>query len=113
MPAVRLDDVLDDAHVDLLKLDTQGTEHVVLEGARRTLGRCHPALLCEFWPHGIRQLGDDPATVLGSYVRLGYGLEVLEDPSLSSVADHRQLVEAIDARPDPVGGFVTLVLRPG
>jgi len=33
--------------VDLIKIDTEGTEHVVLEGAKHTLQRDKPMIICE------------------------------------------------------------------
>jgi FkbM family methyltransferase len=110
--AVRLDDVLGDRRVDLVKLDCQGCEHVVLEGARAVIARDKPVILAEFWPIGIRQLGDDPTGVLRGYRRLGYSLGVLEDPGLGEAPTDATILAAVEARPDPVGGFATLVLTP-
>jgi FkbM family methyltransferase len=36
--------------IDWMKIDTEGTEHLVLEGAKETLERCKPKLLIEFLP---------------------------------------------------------------
>jgi FkbM family methyltransferase len=38
------------ARVSLIKLDTERTEHEVLAGARATLERDHPDIICEVWP---------------------------------------------------------------
>lgn len=61
--AVRLDDVLrgrDLPRPIVLKLDTQGTEVCVLEGAQETLARADH-IVSEFWPEGIVAHGDSPA----------------------------------------------------
>lgn len=113
VPAVRLDDVVGDATVDLIKLDCQGCEHIVLEGAAGLIARDRPVVLTEFWPIGIRQLGDDPAAVLRGYRALGYIPRVLEDPELGDAPGDGTILAAIEGRPDPVGGFATLVLTPG
>ncbi|WP_156027726.1 FkbM family methyltransferase [Candidatus Solirubrobacter pratensis] len=111
VPALTLDEVLGDTQVDVLKLDTQATEHVALCGARRVLERCRPVVLTEFWPAGIRELGDDPLDALHLYRELGYRLRVLEASELDAVADE-ELVARVDQRPAPFGGFVTLLLEP-
>lgn len=62
VPAVRLDDVLrgrELPHPIVIKLDTQGSEVRVLEGAVETLARADH-VVSEFWPEGIVAHGDDP-----------------------------------------------------
>lgn len=64
IPCLRLDDVISQA-VYLLKIDTQGNELVVLEGAKRLLENNMITLIeLEFWPKGIRQGGYDPHSIL-------------------------------------------------
>jgi Methyltransferase FkbM domain len=111
VPAVRIDDVVP-GRVDLIKLDTQGSEHVALEGASRLVTDSRPRMLVEFWPKGIADLGDDPLDVLRRYRSLGYRVRVLEVPELGQDAEDATIVTTIAARPDPVGGFATLVLEP-
>ena len=112
VPAVRIDDVVPAGErVGVIKLDTQATEHVALRGARRLLERCRPVLLVEFWPKGVRDLGEDPVAVLREYAGLGYRRTVLEDPALDEL-DDEALVERVHARPGPEGGWVTLRLDP-
>ncbi|HWE30760.1 MAG TPA: FkbM family methyltransferase [Polyangia bacterium] len=43
-----LDDVIGDGRVDIVKLDTQGTELAVLAGARRLIARFSPLIVLEF-----------------------------------------------------------------
>lgn len=70
VPCVRLDDVLTDTNaIRLLKIDVEGAEHLVVEGASRTLDRHAPDIIIElngpearealrrrgyvgFWPDG-------------------------------------------------------------
>ena len=111
VPAVRLDELLGDAaRLDVIKLDTQATEHVVLEGARELLERFSPLIFAEYWPQGIREHGDDPLAVLRGYRALGYSLEVVEE-GLGDGASDERIMRAVDARPAPFGGFATLALR--
>ncbi|MFL5830085.1 MAG: FkbM family methyltransferase, partial [Solirubrobacteraceae bacterium] len=108
VPAVKLDDLLAADHVDFVLLDTQGSERAVLEGMRRTIARDRPRLQVEFWPHGIREFGDDPAELAGFYRGLGYELSVLGTEEQID-GNGTDLVELAQARP---GGFCTLVLTP-
>lgn len=109
---VRLDHIVPaEADVRLIKLDTQATEHIALRGAAELLARCRPILLVEFWPQGVRERGDDPATVLAAYAAMGYRRSVVEDPEAGSL-DDPGLIARVDSRPAPFGGFVTLRLDP-
>jgi FkbM family methyltransferase len=47
VPCVRLDDVLGDSHVSLIKLDVEGFELLALQGASQTLRRSRPTLYLE------------------------------------------------------------------
>jgi FkbM family methyltransferase len=111
--AVRLDDEIhSDVRVSVLKLDTQASEHRVLAGATALLARDRPVILCEFWPQGLRDRGDDPLAVLGRFRSFGYEIDVPDEPGLT-LGDDVKLTASIHARhPEPIGGFATLRLRP-
>jgi FkbM family methyltransferase len=111
--AVRLDDIIsDDRRVDVIKLDTQATEHRALKGAVGLLARDRPVVLCEYWPHGLRDRGEDPLAVLALFRQLGYDIEVPDEPHITR-CDDATLTESIHARnPGPNGGFATLRLLP-
>jgi FkbM family methyltransferase len=110
--AVRLDDVVPESmRISVIKLDTQATEHRVLAGSRALLERDRPVILVEYWPQGLRDRGDDPLEVLAGFRKLGYKLEVPDEPELADL-DDELLTESIHLRPAPFGGFVTLRLRP-
>jgi FkbM family methyltransferase len=49
VPVVSIDDFLMDANlaVDFIKMDAEGAEGLILEGARNTIARCHPTLVVE------------------------------------------------------------------
>jgi len=60
VPACRLDDLVrvqDLPRPVVAKIDTQGSELRVLRGAERSLPYIDH-LICEFWPHGLRRMGD-------------------------------------------------------
>jgi FkbM family methyltransferase len=109
VPALALDE-LDPPFesLDIVKLDVQGTEHRVLAGLAETLRRCRPTVVAEFWPEGIRDLGDDPVAVIECYRSWGLRTRVLGGPADSGMpaVDVVQLAETGPTR------FCTLLLEP-
>lgn len=75
---VRLDDVIPDRRLDFIKIDTQGWEMNVLEGMSGCL-RDNPRLriLFEFWPHGLRQAGRQPADLLALLFDFGFDVRTM------------------------------------
>lgn len=76
VPVRRLDDCLDDwgvETVDLVKLDVEGHESHILEGASGALssGRIR-AILCEFNDHWLRQQGSSPEALYDTLSRAGF-----------------------------------------
>ena len=98
-----------DRRIDVVKIDTQGTDHIAIEGMRNTIARCHPVVVVEFWPPGIDEFGDNPTSVLAFYRNLGYGITILEAPGLGPDAPDTELIDKTLRCP---GEFCTLVLQP-
>lgn len=75
----RLDDVLDVASLRrpiAVKVDTQGAEPQVVAGGTRLLAEAS-LLALEFWPHGMRGTGGDPAALIAFLeARFGSGFVV-------------------------------------
>ena len=72
---VRLDDFVERhgiARIDCMKIDIQGAEPLLLEGAARTLTRMGPDLFVEVSPLDLRPLGLTPSDLLGRLEQLGY-----------------------------------------
>jgi FkbM family methyltransferase len=108
---VRLDDlpVLAQRRVNLVKVDAQGRDHRALTGMAGVLRRDHPTVLCEFWPDGIRELGDDPEQVLARYQSWGYLIEpVLADPGRKRRWGSAELIELAES----ASADLVLRLRP-
>ena len=63
--------------VGLMKIDTQGHELRVLQGASRLLGGREgiPVIKLEFYPPGMRAIGDEPVELLHLLDAAGYNLE--------------------------------------
>jgi FkbM family methyltransferase len=108
--SVAVDDLItDDWRADVVKVDVQGTDHVAIEGMRRTIERFRPTLLVEFWPKGIEEFGGQADQVLAFYRELGYDLTILEVPTLSRDAALSRVVDAAWRCP---WGYCTLLLQP-
>lgn len=56
----------------LLKIDTQGADLRVLCGAKETINRCRPIILCEMEPIPARLHGDDEVGLMGFFREADY-----------------------------------------
>jgi FkbM family methyltransferase len=52
---IRLDDIFEKERVDLIKIDVQGWESAVIEGAKNIIKRDSPTLFLEYWPEGMKE----------------------------------------------------------
>lgn len=102
---VALDGFVDEhriAQVDLIKLDTERTEHDVLAGARELIARDRPSIICEVWPDAGNQR-DLEAILRPLGYRYFHLLEEgpMEEPEISGSA--RFLNYLFTVRPDELG----------
>ena len=87
--------------IDLLKIDAEGAEPAILDGARRLLEHSPDvSIILEFYPDMLRKAGRDPAAFLQSLLDRGLrgrrigrrGLESLDLPQASQSLDPIELV---------------------
>jgi FkbM family methyltransferase len=86
----RLDDVLEGMgvdRVDLLKIDVEGAEALVLEGAVNTLLRSRPAIILEINPRATTSVGVPVRRAADILVGLGYRLYSVSAGALVSVKE--------------------------
>jgi FkbM family methyltransferase len=79
VPLVRLDQVLAEGALRLIKLDIEGWEAKALRGAEGLLRRADaPDLVFEFTPEFLTAAGDDPRALLAWLEGLGYLVRVVD-----------------------------------
>lgn len=82
----RLDTIVGERAVRLIKLDIEGAEAKALRGATGLLEQSEaPDLVFEFTPAFLAGMGDDPRQLIDLLERLGYRLEVIGNTGRSPV----------------------------
>lgn len=80
--------------VDILKIDTQGAEGLVLEGAWGILDGNRAKIFMEFWTRGLENNGAVPVALLRTVVDHGYSINIIDEESRSVVrADAEEVIE--------------------
>lgn len=78
VPVYALDDYMEERHVnrrlDILKSDTQGYEWRLIRGARKTILRDKPVVLCEVAPAALKAIGDSHEELLRFFEEAGYSM---------------------------------------
>lgn len=88
--SVRLDTVMAELawpSVSLIKIDVQGAEARVLEGARETLARNRPVLVIEIDDRALESSGSSPSKIEGPLKELRYGMFAASERGFSSRLD--------------------------
>jgi len=76
----RLDVVLGDTYTTgLIKIDVEGAEMLVLEGATKTIQRCKPVIIFEFGLGASDVYGTEPKALWEFFEKLHYRMGLLDD----------------------------------
>lgn len=73
--------VANDNKVDLIKMDVQGAEGLIIEGARKILRNNNLKIIMEFWPYGLKNIGTDPLKVLHKLQNYGFEIKLIDEKS--------------------------------
>ena len=87
--------------IDLLNLDCEGSELLVLEGAKAVLEKQSPRIFCEIHHAYLKELGQSTDDIIGYLSQFGYDVRPLqvEDPDMETSADKCSHIYA--AMPSP------------
>ena len=78
--ALSLDDVLFDKKIDVIKIDTEGTEYMVVEGMKKILNKNNDIkLFIEFNPKCLKVAEIEPNTFLKLLKSFGFVIELIND----------------------------------
>jgi hypothetical protein len=58
--------------VDLMKIDVEGFEEKLIQGAETMIARFRPTILIELWPPGLEKIGTSVSAVVDRLRALGY-----------------------------------------
>jgi FkbM family methyltransferase len=79
VPVNTLDGVLGSQHVDFIKIDVEGAEFDVLQGARQIMIRSRPLILFEFGLGGADYFGVDAGKMYDLFPALDYAIYTVPD----------------------------------
>jgi FkbM family methyltransferase len=92
--------------VDLIKIDAQGAEGLIIEGAEKILENNDVRIIMEFAPECLRRVGTDPNLLLRKLESLGFKIKYASKKD--EILDITNLVEICDSS---VPNFVNLFLE--
>lgn len=78
--------------VDLIKIDTDGHEPEVLEGARKTIDKFRPVIIFEAGEYPLRNKGITSRFYLNFFQKINYSLFSLQHKEKITTANHRSLI---------------------
>jgi FkbM family methyltransferase len=104
VPAVTIDDLVAQAgarSISLVKIDVQGAEMLVLEGAKRTLGKMRPALFVEVDDRNLADLGSSAHALIAHLEQAGYE-RCTNSPRTDRRGSYRTMRFSPICRPAPI-----------
>jgi|GEM_PF-880331 len=97
--------------IDLIQMDTQGSEAMIVRGAQNMLTENKPLIIMEFWPFGLYSLDDDPQELLETLEQIGYKYIFSIDENKQELipVNTINLIEQCVGRPDKKG-YTNIIL---
>jgi len=83
---ITLDEIIGEEHVDIIKIDVEGYEVKVLQGAKNILSRNDkPIFFSEFWMDGLKKAGNTNIEYFEIFNKNGYKILIINDNSYSEI----------------------------
>lgn len=84
--------------IDVIKVDTQGAEGLVLDGAKEILKSNNLVMFMEFWPMGIKNTSVSPFKLLKSLKEYGFKMYIIDEKNekLILINDLRKTARSLD-----------------
>jgi FkbM family methyltransferase len=113
---VTLDDFFGGEKVDFIKLDAQGAEGLVLDGATGVLKQDKLKIMMEFWPDGLDRLGTEPLDLLHKLQEMEF--QIKEIDKTTRIVPPEQVLEKVELQKKEAGGIglffhINLLLEKG
>jgi FkbM family methyltransferase len=96
--------------LDFIKLDCQGAELAILEGARSTIEQFSPAIWLEVDRDCLKGAGATPADIAAFFDKAGYVMHLPRLPRLAEIPLRLRL-PSVSVLPDRAGDFDLLAVR--
>ena len=87
--------------IDLLNLDCEGSELLVLQGAKAVLEKHLPQIFCEIHHGYLKELGQSTDDVIGYLSQFGYEVRLLQVEDLNAETTTNTCSHVYAAKPDP------------
>ena len=103
--AITLDEFFEnafhDSGIDIIKMDVEGAEGLVIEGAEKILRR-KLRIVMEFLPRGLRNLGTDPLSLLHKIRDCGFEIKVIDE--INRYVRHEEPMKIVELCESGKGG---------
>ncbi len=84
--------------VSLIKIDVQGAEDMVIQGATETLARFRPALFVEIDNAALKEMGSTPKALLERIAAAGYRMHIATNSGLGRAMEVDEIVNHLDEK---------------
>jgi hypothetical protein len=112
---ISLDDFFEnhkkEENLNFIKIDAEGAEGLIVNGARNILQQNNPKILMEFWPYGQKNIGTDPIKLLNTLMDYGYRMRLVDDKNQSLITIEVEEILKICEQTENGMGHVNLLFE--